>query len=112
MIEDYVFGRIVIDGTAYTSDVLVFPDRVEDDWWRASGHSVCMADLEDVLAESPEIIVFGQGHPGRMEVPASVREALQSRGIEVIAQPTRNAAQSVNQLVGEKRVVGAFHLTC
>ena len=29
-IEDYRFGRIVVNGRAYTSDVIVFPDRVKE----------------------------------------------------------------------------------
>ena len=44
-IEDYRFGRVVIDGRAYTSDVIVFPDRVKDNWWRNEGHELCPADL-------------------------------------------------------------------
>jgi len=31
-ISDYRFGRIVIDGKTYTSDVIVYPDRVDPSW--------------------------------------------------------------------------------
>lgn len=34
MINSYDFGRIVVDGKAYTSDVIIFPDRVNSYWWR------------------------------------------------------------------------------
>ena len=32
MIESYKFGEIVIDGTTYTSDVIIYPDNVDDKW--------------------------------------------------------------------------------
>ena len=34
MIDAYDFGRIVIDENAFTTDVIIFPDRVMDEWWR------------------------------------------------------------------------------
>jgi hypothetical protein len=37
-IDSYKFGRIVIDGQAYSRDVIILPDRVIRDWWRDSGH--------------------------------------------------------------------------
>ena len=32
MINSYDFGRIVIDGNAFTTDVIIFPDRVDAEW--------------------------------------------------------------------------------
>jgi hypothetical protein len=32
-IESYHFGEIVIDGRRYSSDVIIYPDRVEGQWW-------------------------------------------------------------------------------
>jgi hypothetical protein len=32
IIEAYRFGRIDIDGHAYTSDVIITPERVVDTW--------------------------------------------------------------------------------
>ena len=37
-IDRYAFGNIVIDGKAYTKDVIIFPDRVYSPWWRKDGH--------------------------------------------------------------------------
>jgi hypothetical protein len=31
MIDSYDFGAIVIDGKRYSSDVIIYPDRVKDD---------------------------------------------------------------------------------
>jgi len=36
MIESYSFGQMVIDGQEYTSDLIIFPDRINSSWWRNS----------------------------------------------------------------------------
>jgi len=42
-----------------------------------------------------------------------VENALKSQGIELKVQPTKEAFQTFNQLLkSNKRVAGAFHLTC
>jgi hypothetical protein len=33
-LEDYSFGRIVVDGEEKTRDLIVTPDRVVTNWWR------------------------------------------------------------------------------
>jgi hypothetical protein len=54
-IEEYRFGRIVVDGEEQTRDVIVLPDRTVTNWWRAEGHELALADLDDVLEELPEV---------------------------------------------------------
>ena len=113
MIDDYSFGRIVIDGKAYTSDVIIYLDRVDDTWWRQEGHALQLEDLEDVFAAEPEILVVGQGKPGLMKVSKETREAIARRGIELLVSPTPAACSHYNKLVAKGRnVVAAFHLTC
>ena len=112
MIDAYEFGRIVIGGEEYRADVVVYPDRVDASWWRAEGHSLCMADLEAALAGGPEVLVVGQGASGLMRVPGEVRQALRARGVELFAASTAEAVEKYNALAGTKRVVAALHLTC
>lgn len=111
-IESYHFGEIVIDGETYSSDVIVFPERVMDNWWRERGHSLSVEDLEAVLVESPQVLVIGKGAYSRMDIPTETRKHLEAVGIEVIAQPTREACQTYNRLRDEQRVIAALHLTC
>lgn len=112
-IEDYRFGRIVIDGKTYTSDVIVFPEHVKSNWWRKEGHRLHPADLEDVIQTNPKVLVVGTGHAGLMRVPPETEEYLEEQGIELKAERTAAACQTYNQLsqAGEK-VVAALHLTC
>jgi hypothetical protein len=110
-VQKYDFGSIVIDGKEYTSDVIVFPDRVKDRWWRKEGHRLDINDLEEVLEFKPEVLVIGTGYLGVMEVPEETLRYLQMKNIEVHVAPTREAIKIFNGLRG-KRAAGAFHLTC
>ena len=38
MIESYRFGKIVINGKSYSSDVIIIGDHVKANWWRREGH--------------------------------------------------------------------------
>jgi hypothetical protein len=112
MIEDYGFGRVVVDGTAYTSDVIIYPDRVDDGWWRKEGHRLCMADLEEALASNPDVIVVGTGAHGVMAVPDDVRQQLSDKGIDLRTAKTAQACEIYNETAHQKRAVAALHLTC
>jgi len=78
MIDSYHFGEIVIDGKKYSSDVLIFPDRVRDDWWRKTGHELCLEDIAVVMTENPEVLVVGSGDSGLMKVLPEVEQAAQA----------------------------------
>ena len=115
MIDSYEFGAIVIKGKRYTSDVIIFRDRVFDGWWRREGHRLYVEDLKEVLSAEPqpEVLVVGTGYSGLMKVSHGVEEVLKSNRIELIAQPTKQACQTFNDLLKSgRRVVAAFHLTC
>jgi len=112
MIESYAFGRMIVEGQTYTSDLVIFPDRINHSWWRKSGHRICFEDIEEVLKEEPEIIIIGTGFVGLMKVDEDVKQYAQSRGILLIIEKTKNAVQKFNELFSKKKTVGVFHLTC
>ena len=112
MIEGYTFGQLSIDGKTYTSDVLIYIDRVDDDWWRKEGHLLLPEDLEEALKGRPDILVVGTGNSGLMKVPPFTKEWITSQGIELIAQPTDKACTTYNELHTSREVVAALHLTC
>ncbi len=111
-IESYRFGEIVIDGRKYSSDVIIYPDRIQDHWWRREGHSLEISDVLGVLEDPPEVLVIGQGSASRMSVSTEIRKKLLDAGIEVIAEPTDQACKSYNRFRGKRQVVAALHLTC
>ena len=68
-IENYSFGKITINGEIYTSDVIIYPERVDPAWWRKEGHTLHIEDLQDVLNANPAVVVVGTGFFGIMKVP-------------------------------------------
>jgi hypothetical protein len=112
MIDAYDFGRIVINGTTFTSDVIIFPGRVDDNWWRKDGHVLHIEDVESIVKEKPEVLIVGTGKYGVMTVPSQTRELIESKGIELISEPTDLACKVYNEISKAKKVVAALHLTC
>lgn len=112
MIDEYHFGRIIVKGNVYTSDVVIYPDRVDAAWWREEGHLLVPEDLEKIVKTKPDTLVVGIGSPGLMKVPTSTREWIESHNIKLIIEPTEQACKIYNQLCTSRRVVAAFHLTC
>ena len=111
-INSYQFGQVVINGRGYTSDVIVFPDRVRDNWYRKTGHELSLEDVAEVVAESPEVFVVGTGASGLVKVLPGVEQRLEADGIELFVQPTDMACRTYNSLGHSRRVVAALHLTC
>ena len=112
MIESCRFGHIVIDGKDYASDVIIYTDRVEDNWRRRQGHRLAPEDLEGVVAEEARTLIVGTGRSELMRVPPETLEYLISKGFDVIVQKTGDACQSYNRLSERRAVIAALHLTC
>ncbi|NIM06869.1 MAG: hypothetical protein GTN69_01195 [Armatimonadetes bacterium] len=112
MIQDYAFGRIVVEGKEYTNDLIIYPDRIDDDWWRQEGHRLQMVDLQGISAANPEVLIVGTGAYGAMQVDPKVKQSLAEQKISLVALPTDQACQKYNELVNFKRIVAALHLTC
>ena len=111
-IQAYSFGNMKISGKNYTEDVMVFPDKIKARWWRLEGHSLCLEDLREVIAEAPLTLVVGTGAYGIMKVPENLKKELADRGIKTIDLPTDRAVMEYNRRAGKEKVAGAFHLTC
>ena len=112
-IEQYQFGEIVINSKTYTSDVIIYLDRIESDWWRKEGHKLQVVDMVDVLEFHPEVIIIGTGASDMMSVDSEVKESARVKSIELIILPTNVAVKKFNErLHQKKKPVGCFHLTC
>jgi hypothetical protein len=112
-IDSYSFGTMTVDGKAYDSDLIIFPDRIMSGWWRREGHSLAISDLDEVLRYKPDILVVGTGASGIMDVPDPTRRMLRENNIELMENKTSQACKIFNQKIKEgRKVAGAFHLTC
>jgi hypothetical protein len=110
-LQDYRFGRLIVDGQEHTRDLIVLPDRVVADWWRREGHSLAIEDLDEVLEELPPRLVLGVGAHGRLRPDAAVIAELERRGVEVECLPTDAAVRRYGEL-DARRTAAALHLTC
>jgi len=112
MIESYDFGTIVIDGRKFGSDLVIYPDRIHENWWRGEGHTLSVDDVKEIVEAKPEVLVVGTGYSGFMKIHPDTENFLKSRGIKLIAAKTEKACKTYNELSKSRRVVAAFHLTC
>ncbi len=110
-IEDYRFGRVLVDGTERTSDVIVLPHRVVSNWWRREGHALVLEDLADVLDDLPERLIVGCGADGRMRPDPDCVKRLEEHGTEVEVFRTDEAVRRYAGL-DPARTAAALHLTC
>ena len=112
-IDSYQFGKIVIGGVTYSSDVIILGGSVQSNWWRKQGHSLAVEDLQSVMEAKPAVLVVGCGASGIMQVPEDTRQALQQHGIHVEALNTHKAVERFNELSQTgANVAAALHLTC
>jgi len=112
MIESYDFGRIVINGRKFGSDLIIFPDRVDGNWWRKEGHILSVDDVKAIMDAKPEVLVVGTGYSGLMKIPPQTERYAKSSGIELIPAKTEKACKIYNELSKSRKVVAALHLTC
>jgi hypothetical protein len=112
MVDSYSFGQIIIENQSYTKDIILFPDSVYSPWWRKEGHNLCLEDLEEIPFEDYDVFIVGTGFFGVMKVNKDVQTFMKEKGIQLIIEKTKNAVSTYNELARQKRVVGAFHLTC
>ena len=113
MITEFSFGRIVVEGQIYNQDIKIVRGKIVPNWWRKSGHSVEIEDVQDILNSKSETFVVGKGQPGYMNIANSLRVHLEKNNIQLIEEPTREAIQTFNRLHKEgSPVSGGFHVSC
>jgi len=114
MIDSYRFGRMVIDGIPYTSDLIILPGYVHSNWQRKQGHNLCIEDVEGLIDCSLlNHLVVGTGKFGRMRIGEEFLTHMKENGVSVHSLPTAKAADLYNSLLQNSTGFGgAFHLTC
>ena len=112
-IDDYSFGRMVIDGVEYAQDVLILPGTVHKNWRRSEGHLLQMEDLATLVQRPPQALIIGKGYAGFMQVPSELVAELESKGITVHVSSSKQAVALYNQLAATTgNLAAAIHLTC
>ncbi len=113
MIEHYTFAKMTIDGTAYTNDLLILPDkRVIPSWRRREGHRLILDDVRVIIDTDPSTLIVGTGRFGLMRPEKQLAQQLERRGITLRAAPTARAVVMYNRQSAEPGTAACFHLTC
>jgi hypothetical protein len=110
-LENYSFGRILVEGREETRDLIVLPHRVVRNWWRRDGHSLVLEDLGDVLEDLPDRLIVGTGASGQMKPEPTTVEKLRHRGVEVEVARTDEAVRLFARS-DPATTAAALHLTC
>ncbi|MBI5244396.1 MAG: hypothetical protein HY922_12080 [Elusimicrobia bacterium] len=112
-IESYDFGRLVVDGREYRSDVILRPDRIDASWRREEGHELRPADIRGIVESPPEVLVVGCGAMGALSVRPETAALLKEKGVELRVHNTDVACRVYNELsAAGRKVSAALHLTC
>ena len=120
MIEEYRFGSIIIDGKTYNHDVEIRWTNEVLTWQREESHIIDVQDVMRAIEQNPETIVIGTGESGVARVTEEAKQAIKNRGIELVIDPTEQAAKTFNvrkedseeEEGRQEKVIGLFHLTC
>ena len=112
MINNYDFGEIDIDGKTYHHDVIIYKDKIDDNWRRVEGHLLSLGDVLQILDKKPDILIIGTGADGVMRVPKDVIQAIEGKRVKVIVKRTADACEEYNLLSQTQNVIAALHLTC
>lgn len=89
---------------------VIAPDALVEDWPVRDVTAMGPADLEQLLALSPEVVVLGTGDRQAFP-PAEVMATCMSRGIGLESMTNAAAARTYQVLAGEgRRVVAGFVL--
>lgn len=111
-INSYHFGEMDIDGTAYTSDLVIASGEIHARWYRQEGHRVKLLDIEKWIRNDCRKLIIGTGAAGFCKVAPEVDQYCREHSIELIAEKTGKATETFNSVKEKSGVVAAFHLTC
>ena len=114
MIEEYKFGKMVVNGETHEKDLIITKEKIIPNWWRDKGHTLQLQDLKEVLEEQkPTTLVVGKGKFGMMSVSDEVKNFLRENNIELYEKESGKATQEFNRRYNTgENIIGAFHLSC
>ena len=112
MIDQFEYGAVMIDGQAYDSDVIIFPDGAVKRWEHKEEHVLGPKDVNKIIKAKPETVIIGLGTIGNVRMQPKAEKRFQEAGIEVVAYKTNKACETYKELRGQRRVAAILHVTC
>jgi hypothetical protein len=112
MIDSYTFGKFIVDGKKYESNIVLLGKQIKKARY-LEGHELNLDDIYPLVEFNPGYIIIGTGASGVMPVPKEIEDFIKEKGIKLIIEKTGDACRTYNSLIAEKKKVAAFlHNTC
>lgn len=112
MIDSYTFGKFIIKGKTYKSNVILIGEAVKQGRY-LPGHELSLNDFTELVDEKPDIIIIGTGASGVMPVPDEIKNFIEEKGIKLIIEKTGKACKTYDSLLKQGKKIAAFlHNTC
>lgn len=103
-ITGYFAGGVEINARPFDHSLLVLPEKAPQPWPVARFADLTLEHFEQLLAETPDVVILGTGERQRFVHPRLVAP-LTSRRIGVDCMDTNAACRTYNILMGEGRKV-------
>ena len=114
-ITHYSFGKMVIDGKTYQTNLAILPGGKVCRWpFEESRHEISPDHLKGFLSDQVKTIIIGQGYAGMAYLTSPARdmlEILESKGIRVHVMQSSKAVELYNA-TSKGGLVAFFHLNC
>ena len=115
-IASFRWGQVV-DASGHTfKDVRLFPGGVEEWDWRKHGTrhvpGIQIADLEDLLATEPDVVILSRGVELVLQVPQATIDFARAHAATVLVLQSEQAVAEYNRRIATERVVALLHSTC
>jgi hypothetical protein len=111
------WGHLDVEGLGELKDAKLWPGGGREWDWSETGTQhhpgIQPADVRELLAHDPEVIVLSRGRELRLETMAVTLAELEQRGVRVVWEETGDAIDVYNQLAADgARVAALLHSTC
>ncbi len=110
-IEEYKFGKIVVNNIEYKNDLKIFKNTVIPNWWRKEGHKLRIEDLPE-LKERPKKLIVGKGYYGFMKLDNELKNYCLKNNIKIIEEKSKKAVEYFNNEEDKENTLFCIHLTC
>lgn len=97
---------MAVNGVRYETSLIVMPDGIAEDWKVQNLEALVHANIEDLAALKPELVLLGTGDVLRFPDPRLL-VTLTHAGIGAEVMDTRAACRTYNILAEEGRNVAA-----
>ena len=112
------FGSIIINNKKY-SQVLIIGEEIKERNAKklnelfGTTHQIGDWEIEDLISNSPEIIIIGTGQRGVLKVSDEFKSKIKESGVELKTFITSVAIKEYNKFILQgKKVNALIHTTC